>query len=90
MAEQGSKIIMLGASALHSACGSLLDRAALRNTTFYEGYSESKYRFAVKKSSKVSYNILLISDSTFFRLFFHIFAAIIEALMEYNSLFVLR
>ena len=38
----------------------------------YEAYSESKYRFAVKKhSSKISYKILLLSDSTFFKLFFH-------------------
>ena len=35
----------------------------------YEAYSESKYRFAVKKSSKVSYKILFLSDSTFFILF---------------------
>jgi hypothetical protein len=34
----------------------------------YEAYSESKYRFAVKKSSKVSYKILLLSDCTFFKL----------------------
>jgi len=48
----------------------------------YEAYSESKYRFAVKKKlSKVSYKILLLSDSTFFKLFFHIFTAIIEALI---------
>jgi len=48
----------------------------------YEAYSESKYRFAVKKiSSKVSYKILLLTDSTFFKLFLHIFAAIIEALI---------
>jgi len=48
----------------------------------YEAYSESKYRFTVKnKSSKVSYNILLLSDSTFFKLCFHIFAAIIETLI---------
>jgi len=47
----------------------------------YEDYSESKYRFAVKNSIKVSYKILLSSDSTFFKLFFHIFAAIIEALI---------
>jgi len=47
----------------------------------YEAYSESKYRFAVKKSGKVSYKILLLSDSTFFKLFFHIFATIIEALI---------
>jgi len=46
----------------------------------YEAYSESKYRFAVKKSSKVSFKILLLSGFTFFKLFFHIFAAIIEAL----------
>ena len=47
----------------------------------YEAYSESKYHFAVKKkSSKVSYKILLLSGSTFFKLFFHIFAAIIEYL----------
>jgi len=48
----------------------------------YEAYSGSKYHFAVKKkSSKVSYKILLLSDSTFFRIFFHIFAAVIEALI---------
>ena len=47
----------------------------------YKAYSESEYRFAVKKSSKVSYKILLLSDSTFYILFFHIFAAIIEALI---------
>jgi len=35
----------------------------------YEAYSESKYRFAVKKLSKVSYKILLLSDSTFFSYF---------------------
>jgi len=29
----------------------------------HEAYSESKYSFAVKKSSKVSYKILLLSDS---------------------------
>jgi len=46
----------------------------------YEAYSESKYRFAVKKSSKVSYKMLLLSDSTFFKLFSLIFAAMIEAL----------
>ena len=34
-----------------------------------------------KKSNKVSYNILLLSDSTLFKLFFHIFAAMIEALI---------
>jgi len=45
----------------------------------YEAYSESKYRFAVKKISKDSYKMLLLSDSTFFKLFFHIFAAIIKA-----------
>ena len=47
----------------------------------YEAHSDSKFRFAVKISSKVSYKILLLSDSTFFKLFFHIFAAIIEALI---------
>ena len=47
----------------------------------YEAYLDSKYRLAVKKPSKVSYKILLLSDSTFFKLFFHIFAAIIEALL---------
>jgi len=47
----------------------------------YEAHSESKYGFAVKKSSKMSCKILLLSDSTFFKLFFHIFAAIIEALI---------
>ena len=48
---------------------------------FYEAYSDNKYCFAVKKSSKISYKILLSSDSTFFKLFFHIFAAVIEALI---------
>jgi len=39
----------------------------------YEGYSKSKYCFAIKKiSSEVSYKILS-SDSTFFKLFFHVF-----------------
>ena len=48
----------------------------------YEAYSESKYCFAVKKkSTKVSYKMLLLPDSTFFKLFLHIFAAIIEALI---------
>ena len=52
------------------------------NIYIHEAYSESKYRFAVKKkSSKVSYKVLLLSDSTFFKLFFHIFTAIIEALI---------
>jgi len=46
-----------------------------------EAYSESKNCLAVKKSSNVSYKILLLSDSTFFKLFFHIFTAIIEALI---------
>jgi len=36
----------------------------------YESYSETKCRFAVKKSAKVSYKILLLSDSTFFKFFF--------------------
>jgi len=48
----------------------------------YEAYSECKYRFAVKKKLiRVSYKMLFLSDSTFFKLFFHIFAAIIEALI---------
>ena len=46
---------------------------------YYEAYSESKNRIAVTKSSKLSYKSLLFSDSTFFKLFFHIFDAIIEA-----------
>ena len=54
----------------------------------YEAYSESKYRSAVKKSNKVSYKILLLSDSTFFKLFFHLFAAIIEALIVVGHKFV--
>jgi len=40
-----------------------------------------KYRLALKIPSKVSYKVLLLSDSTFFKLFFHIFTAIIEALI---------
>ena len=47
----------------------------------YEAYSESKYRFTVKISINISYKILLLPDSTFFKLVFHIFAAIIEALI---------
>ena len=47
----------------------------------YEAYSDSKYRFAVKKSIKVSYKFLLLSDSTFFKLFFHLLTVIIEALI---------
>ena len=50
----------------------------------YGAYSKSKYRFAAKKKkklSKLSYKILLLSDSTVLKLFFHIFAAIIEALV---------
>ena len=64
----------------------------LRSVNLYKAYSESKYRFAVKKkSSKVSYKILLLSDSTFFKLFFHIFDAIIEALIvaEHKFLYTL-
>jgi len=47
----------------------------------YEAHSDSKFRFTVKNSIKVSYKILFLSDSTSFKLFFHIFAAIIEALI---------
>jgi len=54
----------------------------------YEAYSESKYRFAVKKLSMVLYKILLLSDSTFFRLFFHTFTAIIEALFVVGHKFL--
>jgi len=55
----------------------------------YEAYSESKYRFAVKKKlSKVSYKILLLSDSSFFKLFFHIFSTIIEALIVVGHKFL--
>jgi len=53
----------------------------------YEAYSESKYRFAVKKSSKVSYKILMLLNSTLFKIFFHIFAAIIEALIVAGTSF---
>ena len=55
-------------------------KSNLQSQLTYEVYSESTCRFAVKKkSSKVLYKILLLSDSTFFKLFFHIFAAIIDA-----------
>jgi len=48
----------------------------------YKAYSDSKYRFAVKKYQvRFRIKILLLSDSTFFKLFFHIFASIIEALI---------
>jgi len=55
--------------------------ALLCNALTYQAYSESKYRFTVKKSSKVSYKILLLSDPAFFKLLFHTFAAIIETLI---------
>jgi len=41
-----------------------------------------------KQSSKVLYKILLLSDSTFFKLIFHIFAAIIEALIVVGHKFL--
>jgi len=45
----------------------LIVEAWMLECEFYEAYSESKYRFAVKKqASKVSYKILLLSDFTFF------------------------
>ena len=45
-------------------------------------YLDSKYRFAVKKKLvRFSTKILLLSDSTFFKLFCYLFAAIIEALI---------
>jgi len=57
-----------------------------------EAYLESKYTFVVKKkkSSKVSYKILWLSDSTrtIFKLFFHIFADIIEALIVAGHVFL--
>ena len=58
----------------------------------HEAYSESKYRFVVKKSSKVSYKFSFLSDSTFFKLFFHIFATIIETLIVagHKFLYTLR
>jgi len=54
----------------------------------YEAYSESKYRFAVKKSIKVSYKSLLLSDSTLFKLLFHLFVAIIEAFIVAGHTFL--
>jgi len=63
-----------------------------KKSILYEAYSEIKYRFVVKKkSSKVSYKILLLPDSAFFKLFFHIFAAIIEVLIVagHNFLYTL-
>jgi len=58
------------------------ETTGLEEVSFYNTYLERKYRFAVKKkSSKVSYKSLLLSDSTFFKLFFHIFAAIIEVII---------
>jgi len=59
-----------------------------RESTNYDAYSEIKYRFAVKNSIKVSYKILFLSDSTFFKLFFHIFAAIIQALIVAGHMFL--
>jgi hypothetical protein len=49
---------------------------------YYKAYSESKNPFAVKRNRvRFRKKMLLLSDSTFFKLFFHIFAAIIEALI---------
>ena len=45
-----------------------------------DAYSESKYRFGFIKSNKLPHKPFLLLDSTFFKLFFHIFAAIIKAL----------
>jgi len=45
----------------------------------YEAYSQLS-TVSLLKTSKLSYKILLISDSTFFKLFSHIFVAIIEEL----------
>ena len=53
------------------------------STELIRGLFRKQVQFCCKKkkSSKVSYQILLLSDSTFFKLFFHIFATIIEALI---------
>jgi hypothetical protein len=59
----------------------ILVKGTLISIQDYKAYSEKKVLFRCKKKSKDSYKILLLSDSTFFKLFFHIFAAIIEALM---------
>jgi len=56
---------------------------------WFDGENESSTRLIQtvstislqKKSSKVSYKILLLSDSTFFKLFFHILATTIQALI---------
>jgi hypothetical protein len=72
-----------------------IDTFAVQNAEnqihIYEAYSESVYHFAVKKIDKVSYKILLLSGSTFLKLFFDIFTAIIEALIVagHNSLYTL-
>jgi hypothetical protein len=69
-----------GAFALYEVSKNAVStRMFFSNISIYEAYSESKYSFAVKISIKVSYKILLLSNSTFFKLFFHIFAAIIDA-----------
>jgi len=62
---------------------SLLIRTVMWSIKYYlyDAYSESKYRFTVKKSSLVSYKSLLLSNSTFFKIFFQIFAAIFEVLV---------
>jgi heme/copper-type cytochrome/quinol oxidase subunit 3 len=41
-----------------------------------------------ERKSKVSYKILLLSDSIFFELFFHIFATITEALIVVGHKFM--
>ena len=60
------------------------------NCTIYEAYSKVN-TVSLTKSSKVSYKILLLSDSKFFKIFFHIFAAIIQALIVagHNVLYTL-
>jgi len=60
----------------------IITRTLLGVTLYLRGLFRKLVPFRCKtKSNKVSYKILLLSDSTFFKLFFHIFAAIIEALI---------
>ena len=52
--------------------GKYMDKMTLPWSSIYEAYSESKYRFAVKKSSKVSYKIYYYQIIHFSKYFPHI------------------
>ena len=92
IAQKGAVATYLTAEAWnHARWG--YERSANKNSGICDENIRGVFRkwvpFRCKKiSSKVSYKILLLSDSTFFKLFFHIFAAIIEALIVAGQTFL--